>query len=772
MQTSNAIYNPVFDNVVEASHYSIMADASFMPGTIYFNNTYSNPADPTNYNIDPSKPYYNGVTDTLYYQPTDGATPYNMSTYAQFELSLKIFNISYGTWETAYPRHLWRSLGGPYFPVRTFGREFGGYPDYRREYHPYFSPAYNILAGALNGFDMDNIDIGKILSNIKLNGTITINIFSMDITLDVGSDVITSLMSSLMSGFALGMKEVIREVATPFGGYTPPLAAFKNAETGAVNVMSSKPEFPSASAGMALDIAAFLIDYPLVGMWEKNSHLFCPQYGWGGSNVDPETDGYVAGLYDPAKGLYGSNYESFYKDHDYETFKVFIENFRKSRGMNYNPFFEVYDENGNYIENTDNWALKWYGMSGRTRTTNLEFIIALAPRIPLGVLSGFLTLWLENPGQPCDIAPFGYAYINESVFIPTVPESAMPGGEWTDWKIPGVVGDPESDGYWVDETGKPNPNWYWLALNIRAFEGPLFQGFLYQLMNGFNIRFIAFGTVNASLFGYDVYGVSFGNLGMGEPGEFNQRCEDYQDQFGGGGQVWGTPSLNGTQVYTEEPEEEFPPEEFIPEYAEVELSLFSVDGLLDGLMDQIGGLLTGMTIKEISLDGIRIITPALTIPAILPLPAWLIDIEIGIKRALVDLENFTEIPDQYWADVGLVRSQQMIELETYPGSGGDPYDFWYNNLASVSLDDEWTIQPIELFIDFDALQGINVMTLLLALIGLADMDDAFSMNYMWLKLDPLIPHVGIPYEFDYIFSLSVGDEPIAFDLRDMIGGLL
>jgi len=772
----NAIYNPILDNVVEASHYSIMADASFTPGTIYFNNTYSNPADPSNYNVDPSKPYYNNNTDTLYYQPTVGAIPYNMSTYAQFELSLKVFNISFGTWETAYPRHLWRSLGGPYFPVRTFGREFGGYPDYRREYHPYFSPAYNILAGALNGFDMDNIDIGKILSNIKLNGTMTINIFSMDITLDVGSEVITSLMSSLMSGFSLALKEVIREVATPFGGYTPPLASFKDAETGAVNRMSKEPSLPTASAGMALDLAAFLIDYPLVGAWEKNSHLFCPQYGgWGGSNVNPNSVDYRAGLYD-AEHPYASNIETFYKDHDYETFKVFMENFRKSRGMNYNPFFEVYDENGAYIEDPEQWALKWYGMSGRTRTTVLEFIIAIAPRISLGVLSGFLTLWMENPGQPCDIAPFGYVYINESVFVPTVPESAMPGGEWTDWRIPGVVGDPNSNGYWVDETGKPNPNWYWLALNIRAFEGPLFQGFLYQLMNGFNIRFIAFGTVNASLFGYDVYGVSFGNLGMGEPGDFNQRCLDYQAQFGGGGQVWGNPSLNGTQIYTEEPEDDFPPEEFIPSYADVEMSFFDLTSVLDGLTDQIVDILldtlTSGGIKEISMDGIRIVTPEITIAAIMPLPAWLIDIFIGIKRATVDVPDWTTLPEQYWADVGLIRSEQMIELENYPGSQGDPYDFWYNNLVSVSLEDTWTIKPIEIFLDFDALQGINVLNLLLALIGIGSMDDAFSMDHMWLTINPLIPHIGIPYEFDYVYSLSVDQGDLTFDLREMIGGLL
>ncbi|MHA1899011.1 MAG: hypothetical protein ACTSU2_16575 [Promethearchaeota archaeon] len=766
----NAIYDPNENNTQEASHYSLMADVSFVPNKVYFNNTYSSPYLPGNYSIDPLKPYYDNTTDTLYqsFNPNDSRfidgtfKPYNLSTYGQFELSLKIFNLSYGTYDTRYPKHLWRRLGGPYFPVQTFGPEYGGYPYYRREYHPYFSPAYNILSTLLSDFDMNNMDIGGILENIKLNGTMTVNIFSMNITLDVGTDVVSSLMSSLVGGLSLGMKEFIRESTTPLPQYSTPIAAFENKKTGGLNKMTHRPFFPNAAAGTAFDIASFLVDYPLVGVWERNNHEFCPQHGWGGTNVDPRSEGYHGGIYDPVKNPLSSNYETFVKDVGYERFKLITENYRKSMHYANNPYFETVDENGNPIEDPTQWPLKWRGLMGRTRTMVLYYAQALLPRIPLGILSGMIDMWIEDSSQPCTTGPFGYAFINESVFIQNVNENITPDDHWDGWK----------DDFWIDANGKPNPHGYVIGLNIRGFEGPLFSEFLGGLMRGFKIRFIANGIVNVSIFGYDLYGIKFGNMGMGEAEDaaYYQRCIDYQKQFGGGGTVWGPPTVNGT-VNPEPPPEErdFPPEEFIPEYAEVTMSFPDFEEVLDGLTSDIFNILLDGHIEEISTTGFRFTTNEVDLDQLMALPAWLINIEITLKSNVEDLPDPDQV--QHWYFVGYVVSDQMLELTDYPGSSTDPYNFYVNELQYISLTGTWHIKPISLYIRWDMFGGINIGTFLADLIqGMSWQDalrDALGKDNVYLKMDPMIVNVGFPYEFEYMFQLELDVGII--DILDALG---
>lgn len=775
----NAIYDETEQNYAEAQHYSLMANVSFVPDGVYCNNTYSNPSDPYNQTIDPDKPWYvagsEPGTGTIYYQnPNDpSAKAYHLGTYFQFEASVKVYNISYGSYETRYPRHLWKRLGGPYFPVRVFGPEFGGYPDHRVEYHPYFSPAYNILNGLLNGIDLTNLsdlgslDIGGLLSGLKLAGQIHINVFSMDLVLDLGSDVIANLMSSVLGMLSLGVKQMVKTTVNPFG--MDLLPAFED-ENGNPVAMSNEPRVPDASASMAIDIFSFLTGVKLGCMLERFDHEFCPQYGWGGTNVNPWTAGYKAGIYDPVRNPYASNVENFYKDPYYDDFKILTENYRNSLKMSTNPYFEVYDENGNYISDPDDWALKWRGNSGRTRTTDMTIIVALGMRIPIGILAGYMPVWIDGE-MPCTIQPFGYFWINNSVMITPVEEDDP---AWVNWMDGGSL---------FDDNGKPPSPGIYLTIELRGFEGSGFKSFFNELLDQFDVRLIIGGVVNISLFGYEIYNLEFPALSMGEPSSFIQRCEEYNAMHGGGGYIYDQPTTEGglPPVPPEEPPE-IPPEEFIPEYAEFDImDVINLNALIDGLLGggDIGSILnlvfSTITIAGISGEGIRLRTNPLEVVAALAAVAWLENIYIGLTKVQgPQYSDWKTAPDFDRVNVGTIVSDQWIELASYAGSGIDPRTnpskFLVNTLQDLDFHMTWTLQ-LDIYIKWELLGGIDIIGLVIALISGDDqaMADALG-GHLWLILNPLIVNIGLPLEFDYHTPIIVNPDDLAFDLVDMIAG--
>ncbi|MHA1340953.1 MAG: hypothetical protein ACTSRZ_13290 [Promethearchaeota archaeon] len=776
----NAIYDPVLNNREEAEHYSLMANLTFVPEDIYCNNTYSRPGNPYggiyNQTIDPDKPWYipgpePGTGTIYYYDPNDpNAKPYHLGTYYQFEASIKVYNISYGTYETRYPKHLWRKLGGPYFPVLTFGPEYGGYPNHRKEYHKYFSPTYNILNGLLNGLDLTNLeslDPTQMMSNIRLTGHIKLNIFSITFNLDLGSEIVSNLMSTVLGMFSLGMAEWTRNVVNPFGGL--PLPAFRD-KNGNPTEFSKEPGLPEPAEGfdnMAINIFAFLHGVKLGAVLERNDHLFCPQYGWGGSNIHPWTPGYHAGVYDPVKNPTASNIENFVKDRYYENFKIITENYRKSVNLPYNPYFEVFDENNQYINDPSNWALRWQSASGRTRTDVIVIIVALGLKIPIGILSAYMPLWMDGQ-RPCTIEPFGYIYINESVnLIPVDEGSAV----WENW---------QENASSIDDNGKPPDPGIYLTINIRGFEGPAYYSYWENLLFGFNLRMIISGIVNISLFGYELYNIQFNPMELGDKSQFYTKCDEYQQQHGGSSYVYDLPNLDGTvNPSASKDEEEFPPEEFIPEYAEFDImDVINLDGLVDSLFggsvwDIIQWVFSHISIDSIDQQGITIKTKEIEVEAALSAIAWLETIDITIKKNTVQNSDPDKIPPEYWTEIGYIVSDQWTELTEYPGSNIDPYKFDVNPLANINFHAHWVLKPIEIRIEWDVLGGIDVLSLLWHLaVGPKDIDTIRGDlgGYVYLTLDPLIVNLGLPIEFDYHFGISINSSDVTFELADLIAG--
>lgn len=772
----NAVYDENEDNQQEAVHYSTIGNLSFVPGNLYFNNTYSSPSDPNNFAIDEDKPYYvpgdAPGEGTLYYQDPGitEAEPYSLGTYFQFEAAVRLYNLSYGSYETRYPRHLWERMGGPYFPVKKFGPEYGGFPYHRMEYHEHFSPLYNLLSGALTDFDMANMDIGGLLEGIQLGGQIKLEVFSMEIALDLGSPIISNLVGGLLEGLELGLTEMVKAASNPY--------ALDEEEVmeSQFRAMDNRPGFPESSEGfddLAIDYYSFLHEVMLGAFLDRNNHLFCPQYGgWGGTNVNPMSPGYVGGLYDPddPSTYASSNQEWFYKDQYYDDFKVITENYRNSVNLKSNPYFETRDEDGQYISDPEQWPLAWKLGTGRTRTMVFDILIAVGLKIPVGILGGFFHCWIDDPQRPCQVAPFGYMWINESVWLPPVdPESY----EWQNyWERSSLI----------DDDGDPPNEDFYLSINLRGFEGPAYESFMAELLDEFDIRLVIGGLVNVSLFGYEIYNIGFEPMAMGEESYFYDRCEEYRSQQGGGEYIYDRPNLDGYVPPEQPPEDDdgpaIPPEEFLPEYRDLDfLDFINLDTLLDGLLG--GGdwleiaqlILTTLTIDDLSSDGITLKTNPLDLNAVLSAFIVLEEIELGLAKSTVSDPDWHNIPDRYWVEAARIVSEQNIEMCDYPGKT-TPFNFEANPLEDISFQQTWTIQPITIYIPWDLLSGIDVIGLIIALIGGDEgaIRDALG-GYLWLRVDPFIVRLGIPVEFDVSLEVLVNPDDMAFELGEMIGGM-
>ncbi len=464
------------------------------------------------------------------------------STFNFLEINLLMYNISHPSFAQAYPRALWRKLGGAYFSPIVYGKAYGGYPDHRVVYHPYFSPYANfftnvvaLLGGVLGGGDMGTV-IADLLGAIAFNGSLTLNVFSTAITLDVGLPILSDLMDSIGTLLAVSMYRVLDKVTNPLSDGTPFPALFEDLLGGLGNI----------------NIVGLFIEMPIFGGTERNNHAFCPQYVPStGSNINPweyyrDQYDYIPGLA-TAENPNGMNEENFYKDTYYNDFKMYCENYANSLGID-NPYFEskhplslvrndpashggtyLTDEYGSTIfdlRDPDSWALKYsgnrYGGTGRTRTMVLDFILGLS--IPLGVeiLGAYIYFLFDSPNVPCGYTPGGYIFLNESQYLPQGPGWKAGDGSdiisnryaWTTkTSYPGALHYDEETGAYIKECGrdprfslypaynltspvKYNDNgkiigsWRqdgtfqegsignWLMMNIRLFEGAATYSFL------------------------------------------------------------------------------------------------------------------------------------------------------------------------------------------------------------------------------------------------------------------------------------------------------
>ena len=105
-----------------------------------------------------------------------------------------LYNKSHGMWDTRYPRRYWKDLGGPYFPVQTYGKEAGGFPDHYNVYHKYYAPLVsfmNKVIGLLTdeGLAADPNAINNLLSGIAIGGNVKVKMFDMDINFDLGAQI-------------------------------------------------------------------------------------------------------------------------------------------------------------------------------------------------------------------------------------------------------------------------------------------------------------------------------------------------------------------------------------------------------------------------------------------------------------------------------------------------------------------------------------------------------------------------------------------------------
>lgn len=383
----------------------------------------------------------------------------------ELKLQIQLFNKSHGDWETRYDRKYWRALGGPYFPPQYYGKEYGGYPDHYYIYHKYYSPLVGLLQKATGllteeGIATDTEAIKDIISSIAIGGSISINVFSMDIDIDLNNPKINAMIEPL-SGLLLGLtgiaiKDYVGDVVNPWSERLAPKEAVIN------NLMLSQDI--DDIFGDILDFDVFPLDdstvfhgYTIPAMAELPNHHYNPKQmsldgnevrTWDGSNQwiegptgaymaessdavyedynrDPEDiEGYTGSLEHP----YFDNKELFHKDKFYDQFKRRCDNYYISTGRKYNPFFETYYSEihpytgkvdymrGEKIDDPANWPLKWNeDKNGRISTAAVTIHLGVLMEIPLTVLSGCLDLYMEDPVIACSYMPYGYLWINDSV---------------------------------------------------------------------------------------------------------------------------------------------------------------------------------------------------------------------------------------------------------------------------------------------------------------------------------------------------------------------
>ena len=738
------------------------------------------------------------LNSTTYY-------PLNISGLREISLVLNVLNKSHGSWETRYDRKYWKALGGPYFPVQVYGPEYGGYPDHRVVYHDYFSPTAGILTGLMTALE----DPTGILAGLAIGGSVEVNVFSMNISIDLNKPIINEMMDGLMGMLMDTTSHYIREGVKMAAN---PLAAFDKTTVNDRYKSRLQPsqDISDLIGDINFDLFAFLLGFGIGCLNKKNDHAYVPNHGHDGITVpyiseymtDPiNVPGYKGGLDQPffqGTGGYGPK-ELFVKDDHYEWFKVVVQNWMDDMNMMpwRNPYFETHEIGdmgymaGDPIEDSEDWPLRWMD-NRRIRTFVLSMYFGLVPKVPLGLLSGRFSVWVENPIQACEYFPIGYATIGDSVNFPyevdflddflwawnnplDVVGPAFSGVDlFADWTPPAttelLANDSDSlqkmitaylGGYCdtntyphpkLDNTGAPDPNGPNLGFHIRLFESAPTQEFFWQLISGgdFNIHFITQGSANISLLGYEMYGAAF-PLDMGNAYDYAVRCEEFQEGAGGGSNPWGVPGEDG-EVEDAVVEREYWPHEWLLTAGGGGFEFeFALDSILDfeSFLD-FGDLLGSIDILALLFEGASPLT--LTIANPIPLPFWIefLYLEIHMSIGSVYMELIS------------VSTMQPVSLMTWPGM--DPADPW-------DLDDNT-------FQDFTTPQDIDLHTTITLDFGELDIwallfDFLLGGESLWIYVEKLYIGTIFPPEFDYslelVFELDL--EPMEFTLDDILGGL-
>jgi hypothetical protein len=653
-----------------------------------------------------------------------------MGTFNWADLELQLFNISYGSWENRYPKQYWRSLGGPYFPPQVFGPDYGGYPDHRVVYHPNYSPLANILSqveGVIGG------DLDALLSNIQIAGYISINIFSMDIVLDASSPLVEGLVGALMTESMDYLMEGYRDMVNPWRKNLKPEYAYAHKaarvaqydDPSIVRFASSPLQSEFSTDLMALDMESFIDNYPYLGLNGRYDHCFGPGISGlsydgtvhylgnsrdMGTNICPWADPIIPFDYtnpndpkfnlDPTyrqgvkdgPGDPASNVENFVKDRFYDRFKLESQAWADSRGQ-FNPFFE--SENYSTIKfasaqnnwkfsyeklaDTHEWALRWQNdKQQRTPTFAGVFAVAVIPAFHLGLLSAYGRAYSDDPNPiagGCGIAPIGYVWVNSSIYPRTVIDK---GGDTEFWKTSPVI----------DDNGNVASDSNWAMLNIRLFDSLATYGFFQNLIgniSNLNINLFIDIEVNASLFGYETYGLALGGLALGDPGGFAKSCV-WRVTQASTGTVWGTFNTNGTisPPTTLEQTLTWLHKEWLPQFEESGYEIdvggiINLNDLLSGLTNfdnwDLGNLMTGLTVHM----KIRINTP-------LFLNAWLTYLE-GTLVTNNDQKKF--IPEnESWPNP--LNWREFINLkksigETNTGALWTEVDAYYDNSSNPNV---------------------------------------------------------------------------------------
>ncbi|MHA1732942.1 MAG: hypothetical protein ACTSU5_13430 [Promethearchaeota archaeon] len=467
----------------QAVTLSRIAEVSFRQKKVFMNNTYNTPSRPNNFTVDPWKPYFYNYTTTdfpddgytqmetfiqdyyasrddlrgdgsghgiLGYNPDrlvtlsnesyiDNATgkpAYVDGTFSWFEIELRMYNMSHPDFQYAYPRNLWRQMGAPFFPIQVFGPDQGGFPDHRVEYHKYFSPFSNFFGSIGSALT----DPAALLSNVAFNGSMKMNVFSLDLELDVGTPAISSLMGSLTTMLGESLADTIDQGANParmLGLPTVQAAGhrvLRQVRPGLYVPRSS--QFDDLFGGsMEFDTDSLYALRDAVLASERNGHAYFADYegnSYGGTNYNPfrtpNYDGRLKSFVDSPDPGKTYNEETFYKDQFYEAYKIVVDNWAKSPDINeQNPFFETQDPiYGTPYEDSRQWPLAWKGnpsFGHRLRTTVLYYVLGLDMPFTIQILSAFAPLYAWHSSKPCTYAPMGYAWINESR---TIPQGSFP----------------------------------------------------------------------------------------------------------------------------------------------------------------------------------------------------------------------------------------------------------------------------------------------------------------------------------------------------------
>jgi len=602
-----------------------------------------------------------GLNRTEFNDTIDGFTATNYMELQEGSLNnvtlkVDLFNKSHGTWENKYPRKFWKALGGPYFPVQRFGVEYGAFPDHMYVYHPYYAPLVNLMHKALalldeSGLAADETAISDLINGIAIGGAVNMTMFSMDIDLNLNNPKINALFEPISGLFlattGYAIKEYISSIANPLKAAQHPEEQMMERMMAASAIDDLLGDLMDISS-IPLDITDIIGGISFPGICDRTDHVFNPvaesqggasrswdggpvynlrnEYGW-----DPDDmRGYVGGLTDQyfaggsTAGTPYSNYsewdgytfapkEKFVKDYGYDWYKTVVDNWAESVNLN-NPYFETnYSTSTKYmggsaIEDPKDWPLLYSqgAFDGRCKTSVLTLHTGILPTFPFGLLSGRLSLWIEDPYNPCQYMPMGYVFINNSVMLMPIRDilddphvianldgHMLTQGEPNQYGYTydtintaftdhGTLIEPEdmeeSDfqnrldtvvmglctvgtnrsadgsqvGYQIDQYGNMhNPGWV-LNFNIRFFEGISSHEFFWQMISGgdFNIHFLAQGNVNVSLFGYEFYNLflPYDIAQLGDASRFEQKCLDYQENQGSGGGYgnWGLPGANGS----------------------------------------------------------------------------------------------------------------------------------------------------------------------------------------------------------------------------------